>query len=91
MNCPVCESEKTVVLESRPSCGTIRRRRECTCGRRCTTYELRLGTLPEGDLSGLFKELEALIQRVATVCPMLSQIQTEEARSVITMRKSNVG
>jgi transcriptional repressor NrdR len=42
MNCPLCATEDTRVVDSRPSDGgaTIRRRRECTtCGHRFTTYE----------------------------------------------------
>ena len=41
MNCPFC-GEDSRVLDSRPSSGEIRRRRECiACARRFTTYERR--------------------------------------------------
>ncbi|MDZ7687126.1 MAG: transcriptional regulator NrdR [Halobacteriales archaeon] len=42
MNCPSCESEKTNVVDSRPTEGgtAVRRRRECPdCSTRFTTYE----------------------------------------------------
>jgi len=38
-----CCGAKTIVIDSRPGEGTIRRRRKCpTCGDRFTTLELRL-------------------------------------------------
>ena len=40
MTCPECGSPDTYVIESRASNGTIRRRRECVCGHRFTTYEV---------------------------------------------------
>jgi transcriptional repressor NrdR len=41
MRCPFCSHEDTRVIDSRPSEGKKRRRRECPkCGRRFTTYEV---------------------------------------------------
>lgn len=41
MRCPFCGFEDTKVIDSRPSEGKKRRRRECTqCGKRFTTYEI---------------------------------------------------
>ena len=41
MRCPFCSHEDTRVIDSRPSEGKKRRRRECTsCGKRFTTYEV---------------------------------------------------
>ena len=41
MRCPFCSHEDTRVIDSRPSEGKKRRRRECPkCGRRFTTYEI---------------------------------------------------
>ncbi|MBQ8967487.1 transcriptional regulator NrdR [Ruminococcus sp.] len=41
MRCPFCSFEDTRVIDSRPSEGKKRRRRECPkCGRRFTTYEV---------------------------------------------------
>ena len=41
MKCPFCGFEDTKVIDSRPSEGKKRRRRECTsCGKRFTTYEV---------------------------------------------------
>lgn len=41
MRCPFCNYEDTKVIDSRPSEGKKRRRRECTqCGKRFTTYEV---------------------------------------------------
>ncbi len=40
MRCPFCNYEDTKVIDSRPSEGKKRRRRECSnCGKRFTTYE----------------------------------------------------
>jgi transcriptional regulator NrdR family protein len=40
MGCPGCTSTETQVVDSRPSFGSIRRRRECQdCGTRFTTHE----------------------------------------------------
>ena len=41
MRCPFCGYEDTKVIDSRPSEGKKRRRRECSqCGKRFTTYEV---------------------------------------------------
>lgn len=41
MRCPFCGFEDTKVIDSRPSDGKKRRRRECiNCGKRFTTYEI---------------------------------------------------
>ena len=41
MRCPFCNHEDTRVIDSRPSEGKKRRRRECPkCGKRFTTYEV---------------------------------------------------
>ncbi len=41
MRCPFCSYEDTRAIDSRPSEGKKRRRRECPkCGRRFTTYEV---------------------------------------------------
>ncbi len=41
MKCPFCGYEDTKVIDSRPSEGKKRRRRECSqCGKRFTTYEI---------------------------------------------------
>lgn len=40
MRCPKCNFKKTIVVDSRSSNNTIKRRRECTaCGYRFNTYE----------------------------------------------------
>ena len=40
MRCPYCLTKNTFVLDSRPSAGSIRRRRSCSsCSKRFTTYE----------------------------------------------------
>lgn len=38
--CPNCHTRDNFVKDSRPSGKTIRRRRECPCGHRFTTYEI---------------------------------------------------
>ena len=39
VQCPICERHESRVTDSRMSGPGIRRRRECTCGYRFTTYE----------------------------------------------------
>lgn len=40
MRCPKCNFKRTIVVDSRSSNNTIKRRRECTaCGYRFSTYE----------------------------------------------------
>lgn len=46
MKCPFCGAEDTKVIDSRPTEGSIRRRRQCEdCKKRFTTYE-RVETIP---------------------------------------------
>jgi transcriptional regulator NrdR family protein len=41
ISCPTCKSKRSMVKDSRPTIGTIRRRRECySCGGRFTTVEI---------------------------------------------------
>ena len=46
MKCPFCGAEDTKVIDSRPTEGSIRRRRQCEdCSKRFTTYE-RVESIP---------------------------------------------
>jgi transcriptional regulator NrdR family protein len=46
--CPRCErTDRWEVIDSRPSAGTIRRRRECSCGLRITTHEVHVEQLDD--------------------------------------------
>jgi len=38
--CPACGSDSSDVVDSRPTHGAFRRRRQCGCGARFTTYEM---------------------------------------------------
>ena len=50
MRCEHCGGGDLGVTDSRPSGETIRRRRKCAgCGRRCTTYEVRVPRSPGAD------------------------------------------
>jgi transcriptional regulator NrdR family protein len=45
MKCPLCYSEEFDTIDSRPSLGTIKRRRRCkNCQHRWTTYEVSAET-----------------------------------------------
>ncbi len=74
MKCPFCNYEDTKVIDSRPSEGKKRRRRECSnCGRRFTTYEVvekpslmvykKDGSFEPFDRAKLFKGLQNAIKK----------------------------
>ncbi|MGN0594746.1 MAG: transcriptional regulator NrdR [Hominimerdicola sp.] len=74
MRCPFCNYEDTKVIDSRPSEGKKRRRRECTnCGKRFTTYEIvekpllmvykKDGSFEAFDKQKLFKGLQTAIKK----------------------------
>lgn len=74
MRCPFCNYEDTKVIDSRPSEGKKRRRRECSnCGKRFTTYEIvekpllmvykKDGSFEPFDKVKLFKGLQSAIKK----------------------------
>ncbi|WP_028505819.1 transcriptional regulator NrdR [Ruminococcus sp. FC2018] len=74
MKCPFCGFEDTKVIDSRPSEGKKRRRRECTnCGKRFTTYEVvekpmlmvykKDGSFEPFDRAKLIKGLQTAIKK----------------------------
>ena len=74
MKCPFCNFEDTKVIDSRPSEGKKRRRRECSnCGRRFTTYEVvekpslmvykKDGSFEPFDRAKLFKGFQNAIKK----------------------------
>ena len=74
MICPFCSYEDTRVIDSRPSEGKKRRRRECPkCGRRFTTYEVvekpllmvykKDGSFEPFDRQKLIKGLQSAIKK----------------------------
>lgn len=74
MRCPFCNYEDTKVIDSRPSEGKKRRRRECSnCGKRFTTYEVvekpllmvykKDGSFEPFDKDKLFKGLQTAIKK----------------------------
>lgn len=74
MRCPFCSHEDTRVIDSRPSEGKKRRRRECPkCGRRFTTYEVvekpslmvykKDGSFEPFDRQKLIKGLQSAIKK----------------------------
>lgn len=74
MRCPFCSHEDTRVIDSRPSEGKKRRRRECPkCGRRFTTYEIvekpslmvykKDGSFEPFDKQKLIKGLQSAIKK----------------------------
>lgn len=74
MRCPFCSYEDTRVIDSRPSEGKKRRRRECPkCGRRFTTYEIvekpslmvykKDGSFEPFDRQKLIKGLQSAIKK----------------------------
>ncbi|MBR2304940.1 MAG: transcriptional repressor NrdR [Ruminococcus sp.] len=74
MKCPFCSNEDTRVIDSRPSEGKKRRRRECPkCGKRFTTYEViekpqlmvykRDGSFEPFDRQKLIKGLQIAVKK----------------------------
>ena len=74
MRCPFCNNEDTRVIDSRPSEGKKRRRRECPqCGKRFTTYEViekpqlmvykRDGSFEPFDRQKLIKGLQIAVKK----------------------------
>ena len=99
MKCPFCNYEDTKVIDSRPSEGKKRRRRECSnCGRRFTTYEVvekpslmvykKDGSFEPFDRAKLFKGLQNAIKKrpvsVDQMNELLDNIENSYANAMQT-------
>ena len=99
MKCPFCNYEDTKVIDSRPSEGKKRRRRECTnCGKRFTTYEVvekpllmvykKDGSFEPFDKAKLFKGLQSAIKKrpvsVEQVNELVDDIENTYANAMQT-------
>ena len=99
MRCPFCSHEDTRVIDSRPSEGKKRRRRECPkCGRRFTTYEVvekpllmvykRDGSFEPFDRQKLIKGLQNAIKKrpvsVEQVTNLVDDIENTYANKMQT-------
>ncbi|MBR6101977.1 MAG: transcriptional repressor NrdR [Ruminococcus sp.] len=99
MRCPFCNFEDTKVIDSRPSEGKKRRRRECTnCGKRFTTYEVvekpllmvykKDGSFEPFDKAKLFKGLQTAIKKrpvsVEQVNELVEDIENTYANAMQT-------
>lgn len=99
MRCPFCNFEDTKVIDSRPSEGKKRRRRECTnCGKRFTTYEVvekpllmvykKDGSFEPFDKAKLFKGLQTAIKKrpvsVEQVTELVDDIENTYANAMQT-------
>lgn len=99
MRCPFCSHEDTRVIDSRPSEGKKRRRRECPkCGRRFTTYEVvekpllmvykRDGSFEPFDRQKLIKGLQNAIKKrpvsVEQVTGLVDDIENTYANKMQT-------
>ena len=98
MKCPICNSQDSRVLDSRPveDGASIKRRRECpVCGKRFTTYEV-VDTVPiavvKRDGRREFFDKHKLILGIERACQkrpvnaseIASSIETELQNSIIT-------
>ena len=96
MKCPFCSNEDTRVIDSRPSEGKKRRRRECPkCGKRFTTYEViekpqlmvykRDGSFEPFDRQKLIKGLQIAVKKrpVSVENAFANKMQTETNTSEI--------
>ena len=99
MKCPFCGFEDTKVIDSRPSEGKKRRRRECTsCGKRFTTYEVvekpmlmvykKDGSFEPFDRGKLIKGLQTAIKKrpvsVEQVTALVDDIENTYANKMQT-------
>ena len=99
MKCPFCVFEDTKVIDSRPSEGKKRRRRECTsCGKRFTTYEVvekpmlmvykKDGSFEPFDRAKLIKGLQNAIKKrpvsVEQVTALVDDIENTYANKMQT-------
>ena len=99
MKCPFCGFEDTKVIDSRPSEGKKRRRRECTsCGKRFTTYEVvekpmlmvykKDGSFEPFDRAKLIKGLQNAIKKrpvsVEQVTALVDDIENTYANKMQT-------
>ena len=99
MKCPFCGFEDTKVIDSRPSEGKKRRRRECTnCGKRFTTYEVvekpmlmvykKDGSFEPFDRAKLIKGLQTAIKkrpvRVEQMTALVDNIENTYANKMQT-------
>ncbi|WP_028510758.1 transcriptional regulator NrdR [Ruminococcus sp. NK3A76] len=85
MKCPFCGYEDTKVIDSRPSEGKKRRRRECSqCGKRFTTYEViekpalmvdkRDGSFEPFDREKLIKGIQSAIKKRPVSVDQLNEL-----------------
>lgn len=99
MRCPFCNYEDTRVIDSRPSEGKKRRRRECPkCSRRFTTYEVvekpslmvykKDGSFEPFDRQKLIKGLQSAIKKrpvsVEQVTELVDNIENAYANKMQT-------
>ena len=99
MRCPFCNHEDTRVIDSRPSEGKKRRRRECPkCGRRFTTYETvenpmlmvykKDGSFEPFDRQKLIKGLQSAIKKrpvsVEQISSLVDDIENTYANKMQT-------
>lgn len=75
MTCPFCLHAKSLIVDSRPSQTTIRRRRECqSCGQRWTTMEVRRETWKTMILATQAVEGEVDLSQMASGLRMLLSV-----------------
>lgn len=99
MKCPFCGYEDTKVIDSRPSEGKKRRRRECSqCGKRFTTYEViekptlmvdkRDGSFEPFDRDKLIKGIQSAIKKrpvsVEQLNNLVDNIENYYANNMLT-------
>lgn len=77
VTCPVCASTKGAVTDSRPSEGSIRRRRMCSNGHRFSTIEVLTTNRPDLDpkvLKNLIDRCDAGSHQLDAIRSILSQL-----------------
>ena len=105
MKCPFCSNEDTRVIDSRPSEGKKRRRRECPkCGKRFTTYEViekpqlmvykRDGSFEPFDRQKLIKGLQIAVKKrpvsVEAISGLVDDVENAFANKMQTETNTSV-
>lgn len=80
--CPECGSMKSAVIDSRPSRGRTRRRRECDKGHRITTYESVDREEMVAVLADIISRKDGIIQEQDRIIGQLTR-ERDEARQTI--------
>lgn len=80
--CPRCSrTDRWQVIDSRPSAGTVRRRRRCTCGLRITTHEVHVEQLEDlHNMHGSIVQLHRLASEALKSATLFHEVAKQAFR-----------